>query len=89
MDGLRRNKKRSVEAPYNLLLRFYDMILGQRKETADLGLYLKATGALYQRKNVGGEALLLELKKVEEKYQTNELVASIRPNLESLIVSVQ
>lgn len=89
LEGVRRNKKKAGEPPYNFILKVYDSVVANRKEANEVTLYLKAVSLIYQRKNLTPDNLLLELKKCEEKYAANELLSTLRPNLDLLLLNVQ
>jgi hypothetical protein len=86
---LKKNKKKAVEVPYSLILRLYETIISQRRELNEGNLYLKACSQLYLRKNLNSENLSLEIKKLDEKYASNEILTSLKVNLETFVNNIQ
>lgn len=54
---LRRNKKKSGESPYTLLIKLLDILNLQKKDMVDVNLYLKSLSQIYLKKVWNSETI--------------------------------
>ncbi len=78
---LRRNKKKSGESPYTLIIRLLDVISAQKKEVLDLNAYVKGLSQIFIKKMLTSEAVVAETVKLDEKYSLNDSLLQVKQNL--------